>query len=116
MDLLSDDLLINIVARVVAHNMYDLFNFQRTNKRHAALCRDPTVSRAVFTDCIPLLTDLDLTPEKLVFMNRLWDHGNPMFCILMCSKHMLPRTLAQYGDCCQTLKLLTQIAPSTFTF
>jgi len=65
MDLLSDDLLINIAARVAAHSMYDLFNFQRTNKRHAALCRDPTVSRVVFTDCIPLLTDLDLTLEKL---------------------------------------------------
>jgi len=34
MDLLNDDLLINIVARVVAHSMYDLFNFQRTNKRY----------------------------------------------------------------------------------
>jgi len=56
------------------------------------LCRDPTVSRAVFTDCIPLLTDLDLTHEKLVFMNRLWDHGNPMLCILRCSQHMLHAT------------------------
>jgi len=93
MDLLNDDLLINIAARVAAHIMYDLFNFQRTNKRHASLCKDPTVSRAVFTDCIPLLTDLDLTHEKLVFMNRLWDHGNPMFCILRCSQHMLHATL-----------------------
>ena len=93
MDLLSDDLLINIAARVAAHNMYDLFNFQRTNKRHAALCRDPTVYRVVFNDCIPLLTDLDLTHEKLAFMNRLWDHGNPMFCILWCSQHMLHATL-----------------------
>jgi len=92
MDLLSDDLLINIIARVAAHNIYDLFNFQRTNKRHAALCKDPIVSRAVFTDCIPLLTDLDLTPKKLAFMNCLWDHGNPMFCILRCSKHMLHAT------------------------
>jgi len=81
MDLLSDDLLINITTRVAAHNMYNLFHFQRTNKRHAALCSDPTVSRAVFTDCIPLLTDLDLILEKLAFMNRLWDHGNPMFCM-----------------------------------
>ena len=89
MDLLSDDLVINIAARVVAHSMYDLFNFQRTNKRHAALCRDPTVSRSIFTDCVPLLTDLDLSHEKLAFMNRLWDHGNPMFCIHRCSQHML---------------------------
>jgi len=118
MDLLTDDLLINIVARVVAHSMYDLFNFQSTNKRHVVLCRDPTVSRAVFTDCIPLLIDLDLNHEKLVFMNRLWDHRNPMFCILgvLNTCCMLPQTLAQYDDCCQTLKLLTQIAPSTFTF
>jgi len=92
MDLLNDDLIINIAARVAAHSMYNLFNFQRTNKRHAALCRDPAVSRAVFTDCVPLLTDLDLTHEKLVFMNRLWDHGNPMLCILRCSQHMLHAT------------------------
>jgi len=92
MDLLFDDLLINITARVVSHSMYDLFNFQRTNKRHAVLYRDPIVSRVVFTDCIPLLTDHDLTPEKLTFMNRLWDHGNPMFCILRCSQHMLHAT------------------------
>jgi len=92
MDLLSDDLLINITATVAAHSMYDLFNFQRTNKRHAALCKDPILSKVVFTDCIPLLTDLDLTLEKLAFMNRLWDHGNPMFCILKCSQHMLHAT------------------------
>jgi len=92
MDFLSDDLLINITTRVAAHSMYDLFNFQRTNKRYATLYKDPIVSRAVFTDCIPLLTDLDLTPEKLAFMNRLWDHGNPMFCILRCSQHMLHAT------------------------
>jgi len=54
--------------------------------------KDPIVSRAVFTDCIPLLTDLDLTPEKHAFMNRLWDHRNPMFCILRCSQHMLHAT------------------------
>jgi len=92
MDLLSDDLIINIVARVASHSMYDLFNFQRTNQRHAALCRDPIVSKYVFTDCVPLLTDLDLTHAKLSFMNRLWDHGNPMFCILRCSQHMLHAT------------------------
>jgi len=92
MDLLSDDLLINITARVAAYRMYDLFNFQRTNRRHAVLCKDPIVSMAVFTDCIPLLTNLDLTPEKLAFMNRLRDHGNPMFCILRCSQHMLHAT------------------------
>ena len=92
MDILSDDLLINITARVFAHSMYDLINFQRTNKRHAVLCKDPIVSRAVFTDCISLLTDLDLTPEKLAFMNCLWDHGNPMFYILRCSQHMLHAT------------------------
>ena len=118
MDFLSDDLLINITTRVAAHSMYDLFNFQRTNKRYATLYKDPIVSRAVFTDCIPLLTDLDLTLEKLAFMNRLWDHGNPMFCIsgVLNTCCMLIQTLAPYDDCCQTLKLLAQIAPSTFIF
>jgi hypothetical protein len=92
MDLLSDDLIINIAARVAAHNMYHLFYFQRTNKRHAELCRDPIVSKSFDSDCIFLLTDLDLTPEKLSFMDLLWDHGNPMFCILRCSQHMLHPT------------------------
>jgi len=92
MDFLSDDLIINIVARVATHSMYDLFNFQRTNKRYATLCRDPIVSKSVSTDCVTLLTDLDLTHEKLAFMSRLWDHGNPMFFILRCSQHMLHAT------------------------
>jgi len=92
MDSLSDYLIINIAVRVAAHSMYDLFFFQRTNKRHAALCRDPSVSKSVCNDCIALLTDLEPTHEKLDFMNRLWDHGNPMFCILRCSQHMLHAT------------------------
>ena len=92
MDSLSDDLIINIAARVTAHSMYDLLYFQRTNKRHATLCRDPSVSKSICNDCVALLTDLDLTHEKLDFMGRLWDHGNPMFCILRCSQHMLHAT------------------------
>jgi len=86
MDSLSDDLLINIAARVATHNMHDLFYFQRTNKRHAAICRNVEVSRAFGNDVIALLTDLSMTHEKLDFMNRLWDHGNHMFCILRCSQ------------------------------
>jgi len=92
MDFLSDDLIINIAARVLAHSVYDLFYFQRTNKRYAALCRDHIVSKSVCNNCIALLTDLEPTHEKLDFMDRLWDHGNPMFCILRCSQHMLHAT------------------------
>lgn len=61
----------------------------RTNKRHADLCRLRDVSRAFGDDCIELLTDLCPTHNKLDFMNRLWDAGNPMFCILRCTQHML---------------------------
>jgi len=85
MDFLSDDLLINIVARVAAHSMHDLFYFQRTNKRHAAICREAAFSRAFGNDVIALLTDLCMTYPKLDFMNRLWAHGNHMFCIIRCS-------------------------------
>lgn len=92
MDFLSDDLIINIAARVAKHSMYDLFYFQRTNKRHAALCRDPIVYKSFGSDCIPLLADLDPTHEKLDFMERLWAHGNPMFCLLRCSQQMLHPT------------------------
>ena len=89
MDSLSDYLLINIVVRVATHSMHDLFCFQRTNKRHAELYRDTAVSRAFGNACIALLTDLFLTHEKLDFMDRLWAHGNPMFCILWCSQQLL---------------------------
>lgn len=85
MDYLSDDLIINIAVRVASRSMYDLFWFQRTNRRHEALCRDPLASNAIGNDCIYLLTDLDPTHEKLAFMHRLWDHGHVMFCILRCS-------------------------------
>jgi len=71
MDSLSDDLLIKIAVRV------------------AAICREVAVSRAFGSDCIALLTDLCLTHEKLDFMNRLWAHGNHMFCILRCSQQLL---------------------------
>lgn len=87
---LSDDFLIDIAARVAGHSMYDLFYFQRQNKRIAALCRDHVVSGAFGNDCIELLTDLEPTYEKLDFMNRLWDHGNHMFCILRCTHQLLP--------------------------
>ena len=89
MDSLSDDLLINIVVRVATHSMHDLFYFQWTNKRHAAICREVAVSRAFGNDCIALLTDLCLTHEKLDFMNRQWAHGNHMFCILRCLQQLL---------------------------
>jgi len=89
MDSLSDDLLINIAARDANHSMHDLFYFQRTNKRHDAICRDVEISRAFGIDVIALLTDLSMTHEKLDFMNRLWDHGNHMFCILRCSQQLL---------------------------
>jgi len=85
MDSLSDDLLIKIFVRVATYSMHDLFYFQRTNKRHAAICREVAVFRAFGNDCIGLLTDLCLTHEKLDFMNRMWAHGNHMFCILRCS-------------------------------
>ena len=71
MDSLSDDLLIKIVVRIVTHSMHDIFCFQQTNKRHAELCREVVVSRAVGNDCIALLTDLCMTHEKLDFMDRL---------------------------------------------
>jgi len=61
----------------------------RTNKRHADICRSHDVSRAFGDDCTELLTDLCPTYEKLDFMNRLWNAGNPMFCILRCTQHML---------------------------
>jgi len=70
MDSLSDDLLINIAARVVTHSMHDLFYFQRTNKSHAAICREAAVSRAFYNDVIALLTDLCMTYVKLDFMNH----------------------------------------------
>jgi len=89
MDSLSDDLLIHIDVRVVTHSMHNLFYFQRTNKRHAKLCREVAVSRAFGNDYIALLTDLCLTHEKLDFMDLLWAHGNPMFCILRCSQQLL---------------------------
>jgi len=69
--------------------MHDLFYFQRTNKRHAAICRDVVVSRAFGNDVIALLTDMSMTHEKLDFMNRLWAHGNHMFFILRCSQQLL---------------------------
>jgi len=89
MDFLSDDLLINISTRVAAHSMHDLFYFQRINKTHAAICREAAVSRAFGNDVIALLTDLSMTHAKLDFMNRLWSHGNHMFCILRCSQQLL---------------------------
>ena len=89
MDSLSDDLLINIATRVAIHSMHDLFYFQRTNKRHVEICRDVEVSRAFGNDVITLLTDMTMTHEKLDLMNRLWDHGNHMFCILKCSQQLL---------------------------
>ena len=89
MDSLNDDLLINIAVRVASHCMHDLFYFQRADKRHAAIRREVAVSRAFGNDCIALLTDLCLTHEKLNFMNRLWAHGNHMFCILWCSQQLL---------------------------
>jgi len=89
MDSLSNDLLINITARVATHSMHDLFYFQRTNKRHAAICREVAVSRAFGNDVIALLTNLSMTHEKLDFMNRMWAHGNHMFCILRCSQQLL---------------------------
>jgi len=89
MDTLSDDFLINIVVRVASHNMYDLFYFQRTNKRHAVIYGEEAVSRAFGNDVIALLTDLSMTHAKLDFMNRLWDHGHHMFCILRCSQQLL---------------------------
>jgi len=76
-------------VRVATHSMNDLFYFQRTNKRHAAICREAAVSRAFGNDCIALFTDLCLTHEKLDFMNRLWAHGNHMFCIIRCSQQLL---------------------------
>jgi len=89
MDFLSDDLIINLAKRVAAHSFRDLFSFMRTNKRHVNHCRTPDVSQAFGADCIVLLTDLFLFHEKLNFMDRLWDDGNPMFCILRCTQHML---------------------------
>jgi len=89
MDSLSDDLLVNIVARVATHNMHDLFYFQITNKRHDAIGRVVAVSRAFGNDVIALLTDLSMTHEKLDFMNRMWAHGNHMLCILRCSQQLL---------------------------
>jgi len=89
MDYLGNDLLINIAARVASHSMNDLFYIQRTNKRHAVICRSVEVSRAFGNDVIALLTDLSMTHEKIDFMNRLWDHGNHMFCILRCSQQLL---------------------------
>lgn len=89
MDFLSNDLIINTVARVASHSVHDLFHFIRTNKRHADLCRSHDVSRDFGDDCTELLTDLCLTTEKLNFINRLWDVGNPMFWILRCTHHML---------------------------
>jgi hypothetical protein len=92
MDFLGDDLLINIAKRVVEHSMYDLFYFQRTNKRLAALSKDPIVTKSFGNDCIPLLTDLEPSHEKLDFMECLWAHGNPMFFLLRCSQQMLHET------------------------
>jgi len=69
--------------------MHDLFYIQRTNKRHAAICREVAVSRAFGNDVIVLLTDLSMTHEKLDFMNRLWEHDNHMLCILKCSTKLL---------------------------
>jgi len=89
MDFLSDVLIINIVERVAARSFRDLFSFMRTNKRHANLCKTPDVSKAFGVDCIALLTALCLSHEKLNFMDHLWDDGNPMFCILWCTQHML---------------------------
>jgi len=89
MDFLSDDLIINIAERVVAHSFRDLFSFMRTSKRHANLYRTPDVSKAFGANCIVLLIDLCLSHEKLNFMDRLWDDGNAMFCILRCTQHML---------------------------
>jgi len=71
MDSPSDDLLINIAARVATHSMHDLFYFQRANKRHIVICRNVEVSRALGNDVIALLTALSMTHEKLDFMNRL---------------------------------------------
>ena len=85
MDFLSDDLIINIAVRVVAHSVHNLFHFMRTNKRHEDLCRSRDVSRAFGDDCTELLTDLCPTYEKLDFMNRLWNAGNHMFCMLRCT-------------------------------
>jgi hypothetical protein len=92
MEFLGDDLLINIAKTVAERSMYDLFYFQRTNKRHATLCRDPIITKSFGNDCIPLLTDLEPRHEKLDFMKRLWAHGNPMFCLLRCSQQMLNAT------------------------
>ena len=80
MDSLSDDFLINIVARVATHSMHDLFYFQRTNKRHAVICIEAEVSRAFGNDVIALLTDLCMTHAKLDFMDRLRAHDNN-FCM-----------------------------------
>jgi len=89
MDFLSHDLLLNIAERVAAHGMHDLFNFMRTTKRHANLCRSDEVSRAFGNDCIELLDDLNTTHGSLRFMHRLWDAGHHMFCILRCTQHLL---------------------------
>jgi len=86
---LGDDLILNIVERVTADSMHDLFSFMRTNKRHVVLCRSEQISRAFGNDAIELLTNLDVTPESLRFMRRLWDAGHHMFCILRCTEQLL---------------------------
>jgi len=89
MNFLGDDLILNIAKRVAADSMHDLFSFMRTNKRHATLCRSEEISRAFGNDAIDLLTDLDVAPERLRFMYRLWDVGHHMFCILRCTQQLL---------------------------
>jgi len=89
MDFFSDNLLIHIVARVASLSVRDLANFMRTNKWHAAICRSRDVSRAFGDDCTRLLTDLCMTHAKLNFIDRLLNAGNPLFCILRSTQHML---------------------------
>jgi len=89
MNFLSDDLILNIAERVAADSMHGLFGFMRTNKRHVDLCKSDEVSRAFGDDAIELLTNLDITPESLKFMHRLWDAGHHMFCILRCTQQLL---------------------------
>ena len=89
MDILSDDLIISIAAKVVAHSVHDLFHFMRTNKRHSDLCRSRGVSRAFGNDFLGLLTDLGMNHEKLDFMQRLWNAGNPWFYILRSTQQLL---------------------------
>jgi len=100
MNFLGDNLILNIAKRVAADNMHDLFSFMRTNKRHATLCKSEEISRAFGNDASDLLIDLDVTPESLRFMHRLWDAGHHMFCILWCTQQLLlprPRLVKMDG-------------------